>query len=79
MSVFRNPSDPEQIVVTARPQALRHADGRHAGYHSGRGWDGLGKGVNDRALPLDEVYTPTNEPYVSLAMYTSGLQSLSLK
>jgi hypothetical protein len=63
VSVYRNPLDPAQIVVTARPQALRRTDGRHAGFHAGLGWASLGTQLNQRALPLDEVFTKTNEPY----------------
>ena len=63
VSVFRSPADPSLVVVTARPQGLRHTDGRHAGYHSGLGWAGLAKDVNRRALPLDDVFTKTDEPY----------------
>eukprot|EP01052_Picozoa_sp_SAG31_P015878 SAG31_NODE_1034_length_10228_cov_89.107316_3_plen_203_part_00 len=63
VSVYRDPWKPEELVVTARPQGLRHTDGRHAGFHSGVGWAGLAKSVNRRALPLDNVFTRTNEPY----------------
>ena len=51
VSVYRDPLNPEELVVTARPQGLRRTDGRHAGYHSGLGWTGLAKGLNTRALP----------------------------
>eukprot|EP01043_Picozoa_sp_COSAG02_P044579 COSAG02_NODE_3995_length_5939_cov_3.184621_1_plen_485_part_00 len=63
VSVYRDPWKPDELVVTARPQGLRRTDGRHAGYHSGIGWDGLANSVNTRALPLDNVFTRTNEPY----------------
>lgn len=63
ISVYRNPLNTAEIVVTARPQGLRHTDGRHAGFHYGVGWAGLATQVNQRALPLDEVFTKTNEPY----------------
>lgn len=63
VSVYRDPWNPAELVITARPQGMRHTDGRHAGYHSGVGWAGLTKSVNERALPLDNVFTKTNEPY----------------
>ena len=62
ISVFRNPLDISELVVTARPQALRRSSGRHAGYHSGAGWAELAKGLNERALPLDNVFTKTDGP-----------------
>ena len=63
ISVCRNPANPAELVVTARPQALRKEDGRHAGFHTGMGWSDLAKAVNRRALPLDNVFTKTDQPY----------------
>jgi hypothetical protein len=63
MSVFRNPLNPEELVVNARPQALRWTSGRHAGFHSAIGWTALGKKVNDRACPLDNTFNLTSQPY----------------
>jgi hypothetical protein len=61
--VHRNPLRPAEIVVTGRPQSLRHAEGRHAGYHAALGWAALAHGNISRALPLDELYTPSDQIY----------------
>ena len=61
--VHRNPLRPEEIVVTGRPQSLRHEQGRHAGYHAAVGWAALAHGNISRALPLDELYTPSDQIY----------------
>lgn len=65
LSVFRNPLDAAELVVTARPQSLRKSDGRHAGFHGGgdRGWAGLGAAQNAPALPLDRLTTHTDQSY----------------
>ena len=62
-SVYRNPLDPDELVVTARPQALRWASGRHAGYHAAAGWSGLAKESNERAWPLDSLFRVTSQAY----------------
>lgn len=62
-SVFRNPLDTTEVVVTARPQALRDSSGRHAGFHSSTGWQGLASSLNQRALPLDELFETDDQIY----------------
>ena len=52
ISLYRNPLDTEELVVTARPQALRRADGRHAGYHVGRSWAELASKPNTQVTRL---------------------------
>ena len=61
--VYRNPLNTEEIVITGRPQSLRKLQGRHAGYHAAIGWEALATGNITRALPLDELYTPTDQVY----------------
>jgi hypothetical protein len=63
ISVFRNPLNEDEVVVTSRPQALRKTAGRHAGYHSAVGWDALASENNTQALPLDSMYSPTDQFY----------------
>ena len=46
ISLYRNPLDAEELVVTARPQALRRADGRHASHHVERSWAELASKPN---------------------------------
>lgn len=62
ISVFRNPLNPEEVVVTSRPQSLR-PHGRHAGFHSGLGWASLAAEENQPILPLDELYEDTDQFY----------------
>lgn len=64
ISVYRNPLDTAELVVTARPQALRRTHkGRHAGFHYGRGWAALATEANRPALPLDMVFSPDDQVY----------------
>eukprot|EP01047_Picozoa_sp_COSAG01_P022736 COSAG01_NODE_1361_length_10566_cov_2.658674_2_plen_427_part_00 len=66
-SVFRNPVNSSEVVVTARPQALRSGagplSGRHAGFHWSKGWAGLRQNLNQRALPLDDLFEEEDQIY----------------
>eukprot|EP01051_Picozoa_sp_SAG22_P001282 SAG22_NODE_49_length_24620_cov_80.053587_2_plen_364_part_00 len=72
-AVFRNPQDKSEVVVTARPQGMRHSGGgRHAGFNAGRGWAGLKHGglageppggLLNQALPLDNLYADDVQSY----------------
>ena len=61
-SVFRNPLDTDEIVITARPQEMRRA-GRHMGTHAARTWAALGLAENSQMLPLDETYSVYDQQY----------------
>ena len=61
-SVFRNPLDTDEIVITARPQEMRRA-GRHMGTHAARSWAALGLAENSQMLPLDETYSVYDQQY----------------
>jgi hypothetical protein len=62
-SLFRNPLNSDELVVTGRLQALRWTSGRHAGWHAAGSWADLAKAANKPAYPLDDLFTVTSQPY----------------
>jgi hypothetical protein len=62
IGLYRNPLNQTELVVTARPQSLRHG-GRHAGYHTGGSWAALGLLENAQALPIDSIYENADQMY----------------